>query len=127
MSMNKENPVANPQAVNRSPKYVLAAWGFVAINGPYPVWIFVFMPQIKLDFYATIYIVVYLGLIGTLAFFVAREKKRLTQGLAILFGARSLNSTYLVISGTALAGVQYLIPFTIICFYILGRACWDWP
>ncbi len=127
MPMNKENPAANPQAVNRSPKYILAAWGFVAINGPYPIWIFVFMPQIKVDLNSLLYVVVYLGLVGTLALFVGRGKKRLTQGLAILFGARSLNSIYLIISGSALAGVQYLIPFMLLCFYLLGRACWDWP
>ncbi len=125
--MNKENTVTSPQAAIGSSKYILAAWGFLALNGLYPVWAFVFMPQIKLDLNSLFYVVVYLGLIGTLALFVARGKKQLTQVLAILFGARSLNSTYLIISGTALAGVQYLIPFMIICFYLLGRACWDWP
>ena len=125
--MNKENTVTRPQTVNQSAKYILAAWCFLALNGLYPVWAFVFMPQIKLDLNSLFYVVIYLGLIGTLSLFVARRKKRLTQVLAILFGARSLNSTYLVISGTALAGVQYLIPFMILCFYLLGRACWDWP
>jgi hypothetical protein len=105
----------------------LAAWSFLALNGLYPVWIFVFMPQVKLDLYSLLYVAIYLALIGTLALFVARGKKRLTQVLAILFGARSLNSTYLIVFGTALAGVQYLIPFMILCFYLLGRACWDWP
>ena len=125
--MNTENMVSNPQAVNKSSKHILAAWSFLALNGLYPVWIFIFMPQIKLDLYSLAYVAIYLGLIGTLALFVSRGKRRLTQVLAILFGARSLNSTYLIISGTALAGVQYLIPFMFICFYLLGRACWDWP
>ena len=125
--MNEESTVPSSLAVNRSSKYILAAWSFLALNGLYPVWIFVFMPQVKLDLYSLAFSAIYLALIGTLALFVARGKRWLTQVLAILFGARSLNSIYLVISGTALAGVQYLIPFMILCFYLLGRACWDWP
>ena len=125
--MNEKNTVSNPQVVNPSTKYIFAGWGFLALNGLYPVWIFVFMPQIKLDLISLLYAAIYLALIGTLALFVARGKRRLTQVLAILFGARSLNSTYLITSGTALVGVQYLIPFMILCFYLLGRACWDWP
>jgi hypothetical protein len=125
--MNEENLVSSPQAVNQSKKYALATKGFLAINGLYPVWIFVFMPQVKLDLYSLLFVAIYLGLIGTLALLVSREKKRLTQVLALLFGARSLSSIYLVTLGDALAGVEYIIPFMIFCSYLLGRACWDWP
>ncbi len=109
-------------------KYRQAAWGFFILNLLYLVLVYVFLPPFNIGLWAALgYTVLALALFGTLSYFIYKGKKTLVVVLAALWAARALLSTYTLITGEAFAAVPYVLPTTLLSFYLLGRALWDWP
>lgn len=108
-------------------KYRQAGGGFLALNLIYLILAWTFIPPFNPDLSTWIYAAFYLAVIGTLSFFIYRGRKRLVQVLAILYAARSLFSTYSMVSGETFAAVPYLLPCLVLSCYLLGRAAWNWP
>ncbi len=73
------------------------------------------------------YTVLALALFGTLSYFIYKGKKTFVVVLAALWAARIIISIYSLVTGEAFIAVPYVLPTTVIAFYLLGRAVWDWP
>ena len=108
-------------------KYSQAGIVFGIMNTLYLAVFFHFIPSFHFDFSAFISVLIYLGLIGVLSYFVYKGKKSLTIFLAVLFVCRCLFSTYQIFTGNAFGAVPYVLPLLVLTFYSLGRAAWDWP
>ena len=109
-------------------KYRQAAWGFFILNLLYLILVYVFLPPFNIGLWPAVgYTVLALALFGTLSYFIYKGKKTLVVVLAALWAARALLSTYTLIMGEAFSAVPYVLPTTILSFYLLGRALWDWP
>ena len=86
----------------------------------------IFIPPFNMGLSAIISLLAFVLLLGVLTYYLLKERKRLAQVLAIIFGARSLFSAYSLTDVSTFPGVPYLLPCLIITFYMLGRAGWNW-
>lgn len=109
-------------------KYHQAAWGFFILNLIYIGLFYYFLPPFNIGIGAASgYTVLVLALFGTLSYFIYLGKKKFVVVLAALWAARVLLSGYALVTGEAFIAVPYVLPTTMLSFYLLGRALWDWP
>ncbi len=108
-------------------KYRQAGYGFFISNTLYLIIVFIFLPSFHLDFSTIASFVIYLLIIGVLSFYISKGKRVLSLIVAVIFGARSLVSTYTLITGQAFEAIPFVLPLLVATFYLLGRATWDWP
>lgn len=108
-------------------KFRQAGWVFLAMNLLYLVITYVVLPPMGIDWVqAAGYSLVALALFGTLAFFIHKGSRKVVVTVAAVYAARALYSGYTIALGTAFPLVPWVLPTTIISFYFLARALWDW-
>ena len=112
---------------NRSRKFRQAGYGFFVLNLIYLGVAMFFIPPFNLGLTALLSLAAFILLLGLLTYYLLKEKKRLAQILAIIYGARSGFTAYSLITGETFQAVPFFLPCLIITFYLLGRAGWDWP
>ena len=112
---------------NRSRKFRQAGYGFFVLNLIYLGVAMVFIPPFNLGLTALLSLAAFILLLGLLTYYLLKEKKRLAQILAIIYGARSGFTVYSLITVETFQAVPFFLPCLIITFYLLGRAGWDWP
>ena len=112
---------------NRSRKFRQAGYGFFVLNLIYLGVAMFFIPPFNLGLTALLSLAAFILLLGLLTYYLLKEKKRLAQTLAIIYGARSGFTAYSLITGETFQAVPFFLPCLIITFYLLGRAGWDWP
>ena len=107
-------------------KFTQAGYAFLGLNLAYLVIAMIFIPPFNLGLSAILSLVAFLLLLGVLTYYLLKEKKRLAQVLAIIYGARSIFSAYSLTDVSTFQAVPYLLTCLLITFYLLGRAGWDW-
>ena len=112
---------------NRSRKFRQAGYGFFVLNLIYLGVAMFFIPPFNLGLTALLSLAAFILLLGLLTYYLLKEKKRLAQILAIIYGARSGFTAYSLITGETFQAVPFFLPCLIITFYLLGRAGGDWP
>ena len=112
---------------NRLRKFRQAGYGFLVLNLIYLGLAMVFIPPFNLGLTALLSMAAFILLLGLLTYYLLKEKKRLAQVLAIIYGARSGFTAYSLITGNTFQAVPFFLPCLVISFYLLGRAGWDWP
>ncbi len=109
-------------------RYQQAAIGFVLLNAAYLILTYWKVPSFDMaPAKAAGYLVFFIILVGVLAAFIYRGSRKLVVVLAALYAGRILFSSYTIIVGTAFPLVPYVLPTTLISFYLFGRALWNWP
>jgi hypothetical protein len=109
-------------------KYREAAIGFVLLNVVYLILTYWKVPSFGIaPVKAVGYLVLIILFIGTLATFVYRGSRILVIVLAAVYAGRALFSVYALTTGTAFPLVRYVLPTTVIGFYLFGRVIWNWP
>ena len=108
-------------------KFHQAAIGFVGLNVVYMGLTWWKVPSFNITIQTAVSVFFFIVFVGVLARFIHRGSKKLVVVLAAVYGARILFSSYTLIMGTAFPLVPYVLPTTIICFYLFGRALWNWP
>ena len=119
--------IDSAKILNRSRKFRQAGYGFLVLNLIYLGVAMVFIPPFNLGLTALLSLAAFILLLGLLTYYLLKEKKRLAQILAIIYGARSGFTAYSFIIGDTFQAVPFFLPCLIITFYLLGRAGWDWP
>jgi FtsH-binding integral membrane protein len=121
-------PATVPEAVEaRTKKFTHAGYGFLGLNIVYLAVAMVLIPPFNFGLSAILSLVAFVLLVGILTYYILKEKKRLAQILAIIFGLRSAFTVYSLTAGDTFQAVPYFLPCLIITFYLLGRAGWNWP
>ncbi len=109
-------------------KYHQAAIGFLLLNGIYLILTYWKVPSFDLTpAKAAGYLIFLIIFIGTISVFVYRGSRKLVLVLAAIYAGRVLFSSYTLVIGTAFPLVPYVLPTTLIGFYLFGRIIWDWP
>ncbi|MBC8284774.1 MAG: hypothetical protein H8E32_13240 [Nitrospinae bacterium] len=112
---------------NRSRKFKQAGYGFLILNLIYLAVAIYFIPPFDFGMTALLSLLAFIFLLAILTYYLLKEKKRLAQVLAIIYGGRSLFTTYSLVTEDTFQAVPFILPCLIIAFYLLGRAGWDWP
>ena len=109
-------------------KYHQAAIGFVLLNVAYLTLSYWKVPSFDITpAKAAGYLVFLVIFIGALSVFIYRGSRKLVVVLAAIYAGRVLFSSYTLVMGTAFPLVPYVLPTTLIGFYLFGRALWNWP
>ncbi|MFP6637612.1 MAG: hypothetical protein VB778_03185 [Nitrospinaceae bacterium] len=111
----------------RARKFTYAGYGFLGLNIVYLAIAMYFIPPFNLGLTTILSLFAFVLLLGVLTYYLLKEKKRLAQVLAVIFGLRFLNSVYSLTDVSTFQAVPYLLPGILATFYLLGRAAWDWP
>ncbi|HIE42748.1 MAG TPA: hypothetical protein EYP95_05955 [Nitrospinaceae bacterium] len=111
----------------RARKFAHAGYGFLGLNIVYLAIAMYFIPPFNLGLTTILSLFAFVLLLGVLTYYLLKEKKRLAQVLAVIFGLRFLNSVYSLTDVSTFQAVPYLLPGIVATFYLLGRAAWDWP
>ncbi len=112
----------------RLKKYHQAAIGFVLLNVAYLILSYWKVPSFDITpAKAAGYLVFLVIFIGGLSVFIYRGSRKLVLVLAAFYAGRILFSSYTLVMGTAFPLVPYVLPTTLISFYLFGRALWNWP
>jgi len=111
----------------RARKFAHAGYGFLGLNIVYLAIAMYFIPPFNLGLTTILSLFAFVLLLGVLTYYLLKEKKRLAQVLAVIFGLRFLNSVYSLTDVSTFQAVPYLLPGILATFYLLGRAAWDWP
>ena len=119
--------IDSAKILNRSRKFRQAGYGFFVLNLIYLGVAMFFIPPFNLGLTALLSLSAFILLLGLLTYYLLKEKKRLAQVLTILYAARSGFTGYSLLTGDIFQAVPFFLPCLIITFYLLGRACWDWP
>lgn len=119
-------PESQPLPANLT-KYHQAAIGFVLLNVVYLVLTYWKVPAFNITAQTMGSLALIILLVGVLARFIYGGSRKLVLFLAAIYAGRILFSSYTIIMGTAFPLVPYVLPTTIINFYLFGRALWDWP
>ncbi|MEK9628521.1 MAG: hypothetical protein VW455_05830 [Nitrospinota bacterium] len=129
MENNPENSINpdTPTQSDHSKKFKQAGYGFLLFNLIYLVVVVKFIPGITFDISAVLSFLAYVLLVGFITYYILKEKKLLTQILAVIYAGRSANAIYLLFGDNIFPAVPYFLPCLIITFYLLGRAGWNWP
>ncbi len=113
-----------PANLNR---YQQAAIGFVVLNIVYLALVFWKVPSFNITAQSVASLVFFIIGVGVLAAFIYRGSKKLAVVLAAVYAVRILFSSYTMTMGIAHPMVPYVLPTTLACFYLFGRALWNWP
>ncbi len=108
-------------------KYHQAANGFVFLNGVYLVLAYWKVPSFNITTQTMGSLVFFILFVGVLAKFIYGGSRKLVLVLAAIYAGRVLFSSYTLVIGTAFPLVPYVLPTTLIGFYLFGRIIWDWP
>jgi len=108
-------------------KYHQAAIGFVLLNIVYLALTYWKVPAFNITLQVVGSLVFFILFVGVLAKFIYSGSRKLIVVLAAIYAGRVLFSTYTLAMGTAFPLVPYVLPTTLMGFYLFGRALWDWP
>jgi membrane-bound acyltransferase YfiQ involved in biofilm formation len=115
---------ALPANLNR---YHQAAIGFVILNAVYLVLAYWKVPSFNITAQTMVSLVFFVLFVGLLAKFIYGGSRKLVLVLAAVYAGRILFSSYTVVAGIAHPMVPYVLPTTLLSFYLFGRTLWDWP
>jgi hypothetical protein len=108
-------------------KYSQAAVGFVLLNIVYLILAYWKVPSFNITAQTLGSLVFFFLFVGVLAKFVYGGSKKLVLVLAAIYAGRILFSSYTLVTGIAHPMVPYVLPTTLLSFYLFGRALWNWP
>jgi hypothetical protein len=108
-------------------KYHQATFGFVLLNVIYLILTYWKVPAFNITPQVVGSLIFLIVFIGTLSFFIYRASRKLVIVLAAIYAGRVLFSSYTLVMGTAFPLVPYVLPTTVIGFYLFARIIWDWP
>ncbi len=108
-------------------KYRQAAVGFVLLNVVYLILAYWKVPSFNITAQTIGSLVFFFLFVGVLAKFVYGGSKKLVLVLAAIYAGRILFSSYTLVAGIAHPMVPYVLPTTLLSFYLFGRALWNWP
>jgi hypothetical protein len=117
--------IAGGKPVNNK-KFQQAGVGFFTLNIIYFCLFFWLLPPFNLGWLAFLTVVFLLLLNGTGAYFIYKGGRTLALIMAVLYGARVLNSCFRLYTEEAFMAVPYVLPCIVMTFYMLGRAVWNW-
>ena len=107
--------------------YHQAAIGFVLLNGVYLVLAYWKVPSFNITTQTVGSLVFFILFVGVLARFIYGGSRKLVLVLAAVYAGRILFSAYTLMAGIAHPMVPYVLPTTVLSFYLFGRALWNWP
>lgn len=119
-------PESEPLSVNLN-KYRQAATGFVILNIMYLILAYWKVPSFNITAQTVASLVFFMIFVGVLAKFIYGGSRKLVLVLAAVYAGRILFSGYTLVTGIAHPMVPYVLPTTVLSFYLFGRALWDWP
>ena len=127
--MEDDNSIAENSDIilARSLKFKQAGYGFFLLNLIYLAVAIYFIPPFNLGLTALLSLLAFLLLLGFFTYYLLQGKKLLAQILAILYGGRSVFTSYSLLAGDTFEAVPFILPCLLIAFYLLGRAAWNWP
>ena len=127
--MEDDNSIAekSEMIIARLLKFKQAGYGFLLLNLIYLAVAIYFIPPFNLGLTALLSLLAFLLLLGFFTYYLLQGKKLLAQILAILYGGRSVFTSYSLLAGDTFEAVPFILPCLLITFYILGRAAWNWP
>lgn len=125
--MNLDIAKTNEITGQRLKKYRLAGYGFLGLNFVYVALAWGFMPPFFPEFPKEIFWPLVLVLILFLTKQILDQRILWVKTLAVLSGLRFVASSGLILGGDYLPVVPYFLPCFFLTFYLLGRACWNWP
>lgn len=108
-------------------QYHQAAIGFVVLNGLYLLLAYWKVPSFNITTQTLGSMIFFLLFVGVLARFIYRGSRTLVLVLAAIYAGRILFSSYTLVAGIAHPMVPYVLPTTVLSFYLFGRALWNWP
>jgi hypothetical protein len=108
-------------------KYHQASIGFVLLNAAYLVLAYLKVPSFNITVQTMGYLVFFIVFVGILAKFIYGGSRKLVLVLAAVYAGRILFSAYTLVAGIAHPMVPYVLPTTLLSFYLFGRALWNWP
>ena len=108
-------------------KFKQAGYGFFLLNLIYLAVAIYFIPPFNLGLTALFSLSAFLLFLGFFTYYLLQGKKLLAQILAILYGGRSVFTSYSLLAGDTFEAVPFILPCLLIAFYLLGRAAWNWP
>ncbi len=108
-------------------RYQQAASGFVVLNIVYLALAYWKVPSFNITAQSVVSLVFFMIFVGVMAAFIYRGFRKFVVVLAAIYAARILFSSYTLVVGTAFPLVPYVLPITVLIFYLLGRAVWNWP
>ena len=107
--------------------YHQAAIGFILLNVVYLVLAYLKVPSFNVTAQTMGYLVFFIVFVGMLSKFIYGGSRKLVLVLAAIYAGRILFSMYTLITGIAHPMVPYVLPTTLLSFYLFGRALWSWP
>ena len=111
----------------RSLKFKQVGYGFFILNLIYLAVAVYFIPPFNLGLTAFLSFLSFLLLLCVFTYHLLQEKKLLAKILAIIYGGRSVFTSYSLMVGDTFEAVPFILPCLLIAFYLLGRAAWNWP
>ena len=106
-------------------RYHQAAIGFVLLNIVYLVLTYWKVPAFNITPRVVGSLVFLIVFIGILSFFICRGSRKLVLVLAAIYAGRILFSSYTLVTGIAHPMVPYVLPTTLLSFYLFARALWN--
>lgn len=120
--MSEAQPL--PASLN---KYRQAAIGFVLLSVVYLALAYWKVPSFNITVQTMGSVVFFILFVGVLAKFIYGGSRKLVLVLAAIYAGRILFSVYTLVAGIAHPMVPYVLPTTLLSFYLFGRALWNWP
>jgi hypothetical protein len=108
-------------------KYHQTAIGFVVLNIAYLILAYWKVPSFNITTQTMGSLLFFVLFVGVLTKFIYGGSKKLVLVLAAIYAGRILFSSYTVVTGIAHPMVPYVLPTTLMSFYLFGRALWNWP
>jgi len=108
-------------------KFKHAAYGFFLLNLIYLTVAIYFIPPFNLGLTALLSLLAFLLLLGLFTYYLFKGKKLVAQVLGVIYGGRSVFTSYSLLAGDTFEAVPFILPCLLIAFYLLGRAGWNWP
>tara|TARA_Y100001960_G_scaffold203716_1_gene212789 strand:+ start:3030 stop:3461 length:432 start_codon:yes stop_codon:yes gene_type:complete len=127
--MEEDNSIAKNPHITLAclRKFKQAAYGFFLLNLIYLAVAIYFIPPFNLGLTSLLSLLAFLLLLGLFTYYLLQGKKLLAQVLAIIYGGRSVFTSYSLLVGDTFEAVPFILPCLLIVFYLLGRAGWNWP
>ena len=119
-------PESEPLSDNLK-KYHQAAVGFVILNSVYLILAYWKVPSFNITAQTMASLVFFMLFVGVLAKFIYSGSRKLVLVLAAVYAGRILFSGYTLVAGIAHPMVPYVLPTTVLSFYLFGRSLWNWP
>jgi hypothetical protein len=108
-------------------KYQQAAIGLVILSVVYLALAYWKVPSFNITAQTMGSLAFFILFVGVLARFIYGGSRKLVLVLAAIYAGRILFSSYTLVTGIAHPMVPYVLPTTLLSFYLFGRALWNWP